>query len=256
VVELISSTPGLYHSLDDLRDALRFTVPDAVVSGTSDEGDLRDALFEMPGLRASAASAEPARAPDPHDAELAELNSRLDPLLKAAERARDNGNFEQLAHTLLAILALEESNRDDRRAIVARERRRVVAVDVMEAMARSVAKPRAPAVVARILGMLGHDGAMALITALSGATTLNERRAFMDALAGCRDCDEVLVDALNHSRPEVARDVAEVVGRRQVEGAVPFLRHLLRHPQTDVRTAAWHALESIGTRDAVQALRT
>jgi hypothetical protein len=259
VVELFASAGGLYHSIDDLRDALRYSVPSAVVSdtiGSETEGDLREALFELPGLQATARRSEPAVMIDPHDAELRDLASRLDPLLQAAERSRDNGNFEQLAHTLLAMLSLEESNRDDRRAIVARERRRVVPTDVLEAMARQVGKPRTPAVIARVLGLLGHDGATALMEALSGATNPLERRILIDALAGCRDCDEAIVDALNSPRPEIARDAAEVAGRRQLDGAVPFLTHLLRHPQADVRTASWHALENIGTRDAVKALHT
>jgi HEAT repeats len=259
VVELFASAGGLYHSIDDLRDALRFSVPDAVVSDVSTEeaeGDLRNSLFELPGLRASGSGMAPTVVPDPREAELTELGTRLDPLLRAAERARDSENYEQLAHTLLAILALEDSNRDERRAIVARERRRVISTDVVEGMARQVMKPRAPAVIARVLGLLGHDGAMALMLALGAAANPHERRAVMDALTACRDCDDTIVDALNSPRPEIARDAAEVAGRRQLDTAVPFLTHLLRHAQADVRTASWHALEMIGTREAVKALRS
>ena len=258
VVELYASPPGLYASVDDLRDALRFTVPDAVVSRTSGgaaEGDLRQSLFELPGLRGASPRHDPARATDPHDAALVELTAQLDQLLQAAADARDRSDYHELAQALLQIHDLGHDKDSDLRAVVLRERRRVVPSDVLAAMARTIPRPASPAIIARVLGLLGHDGATALLAALNGATGPHERRAYIDALVACRDCDETIVEAMGNERAELVRDAAEVVGRKRLVQAVPLLAHLLRHAKVDVRTTAWHALEMIGTPEAMRVLR-
>lgn len=258
VVELYASAPGLYGSVDDLRDALRFTLPDAIVSASSGraaEGDLRQSLFELPGLRGSASSLDPTRATDPHDAVVAEFTAQLDPLLHAAERARDRADYHGLAETLLQIHDLAQPKDSELRAIVVRERRRVVPADVLDTMARLIPKPASRTLISRVLSVLGHDGAAALLGALNGASGLQERRAYIDALVACRDCDETVVEALGNERAELVRDAAEVVGRKRLVQAVPLLAHLLRHAKVDVRTTAWHALEMIGTPEAMRALR-
>lgn len=258
VVELFASAPGLYPTVDDLRDALRCTVPEAVVSGTSGdaaEADLRQSMFELPGLRGAASAFDVVRTVDAHDAALAELSANLDPLLRVAERARATADYDALAQTMLQIHDLAAGKDAEQRAIVARERRRVVPSDVLEAMARRVPRTGAAGVIARVLGLLGNDGAAALLDALAGAHGPHERRAYIDALVACRESDTTIVEALGNERAELVRDAAEVVGRKRMEKAVPLLAHLLKHSKVDVRTTAWHALELIGTRDAVRALR-
>lgn len=259
VVELYASAPGLYPTVDDLRDALRSTVPSAVVSGTSGaaaEGDLRQSLFELPGLRGTAGVLDRNRSAEAHDSAIAELSAQLDPLLPLAARARANRDYPALAQVLLQIHELAADKDSEQRAIVVRERRRVVPSEVLEVMAREIPKPGTPGIIARVLGNLGHDGAAALLDALSGAHGPHERRAYIDALVACRESDSTIVEALGNERAELVRDAAEVVGRKRLEQAVPQLAHLLRHSKVDVRTTAWHALELIGTRDAVKALRT
>ena len=258
VVELYSSAPGLYASVDDLRDAIRFSIPDAVVSGSSGaaaEADLRQSLFELPGLRATSISHDPTRAADPHDAALVELAAQLDPLLHAAARARACSNYEDLAQALSDIHDLARNKDSDLRAIVFRERRRVVPPEVLDVMARLIPKPATPAIISRVFGILGHDGAEALLGALNGAPGPHERHAYIDALVACRDCEETIIEALGNERAELVRDAAEVVGRKRMVQAVPLLAHLLRHAKVDVRTTAWHALEMIGTPEAMRALR-
>lgn len=259
VVELYASMPGLFTSLDEVRDALRSTVPEAIVSGASDDSteiDLREALFELPGLRATSGGTGPVRPPDSRDAEFADLTSRLDPLLQAAARARDARDYAQLAQTLLQMRELEERSNDDLRAVVARERRRVVPTTVLDGMARTIPRPGVSPDVSRILGSLGREGTTALLDALSGAPGQHERRAYIDALVACREGDGAIIEALGSARAQLAQDAAEVVGRKRLEQAVPVLTHMLKHSQESVRTAAWHALDLIGTRDAMKALRT
>ena len=258
VVDLYASAPGLYGSVDDLRDALRYSVPEAIVSGTSGaaaEGDLRQSLFEIPGLRGASSGVDPARAADPRDEALAELTVHLDPLLQAAERARGRGDYPGLAEILLQINDLNQDKDSALRAIVLRERRRVAPPEALEAIARLIPKSASPTLLSRVLGTLGQDGAAALLVALKSAPGPHERRVYVDALVACRDCDETIVDALGNERAELVRDAAEVVGRKRLARAVPLLAHLLRHAKVDVRTTAWHALEMIGTPEAMRALR-
>jgi len=260
IVELYASASGLYASIDDLRDALRATVPDIVVSGSAGqaaEGDLRDALFEMPGLRAtSAVPGQAVRPPDPHPAGLAGLAARLDPMLQSAAEARDSHEYGQLAQILLQLHELEGGTNEELSTLVARERRRVVPPTVLESMARSIPKPGSSPMIARVLGSLGREGAAALFNALVGAPGPHERRAYIDALVDGRDCADAIVDVLGNPVSRVLRDAAEIAGRRHLEQAVPELTHLLRHTDFEVRTAAWHALELIGTPAAIRALRS
>ncbi len=258
VVELFASAPGLYPTVDDLRDALRFTVADAVVSGTSGaaaEGDLRQSLFELPGLRAAAPLRDATHLGETSDAGHADLVGRLDPLLRAAAQAKTKQDYYALAQALWRIHELASERDGEYRAIVERERRRVVSADVLESMARMIPKRDTLAIVGQVLSVLGHDGAAALLNALNGASTPQERRAYIDALVACRDCDQTILGALGSARSELVRDAAEVVGRKRMDIAVPILARLLRHSKVDVRTTAWHALELIGTRDAQKALQ-
>lgn len=259
VVELFASAPGLYPTVDELRDALRFTVPDSTVSsssGAAAEGDLRQSLFELPGLRATGSPNDHSRSVDSRDAVLAKLATALDPLLGAAARDRDNRDYNALAEVLLQIQELAADKDAEQKAIISRERRRVVPSHILEAMARQIPKSGTSSPVARVLGMLGQDGAAAILDALSGAPGPHERRAYIDTLVASRDCDVTIVEALGSTRTEIVRDAAEVVGRKRMEHAVPLLAHLLKHTKVDVRTTAWHALELIGTRDALNALRS
>ncbi|HEY4100588.1 MAG TPA: HEAT repeat domain-containing protein [Gemmatimonadales bacterium] len=257
IAELYASPRGLYGSIDEVRDALRFSVPDAMVSsssGATGEADLREALFELPGLRSATDASGVDRPGAAAAAEVADLTGRLDPLLQAAAAARDKRDYPRLAQLLIQIHELEDGGNDTHRAMVGRERRRVIPTEALLAMARLVPKPETPAVVSRALALLGSEGAGALIVMLSGAPPAHERRAYIEALVDCRDCDDAVISALGSTRSELVRDAAEVVGRKRLERAVPTLIHLLKRPQVEIRTAAWHALENIGTRDALKAL--
>ena len=259
VVEVYSSAPGCYQSADDVRDALRIAIPEAIVSSSgadATEADLRDALFELPGLKATSAATDPARLIDAKTSELAAFEAALDALLAKATDAAGRRSYEDLAQAIVSMIELGEERGDEEYvAIVARERRRVVSSEMLDELARSVARPETPLVVARALHALGRDGAAALITVLTGARGF-ERRAYIEALVGCRDADPLLIEALSSARRELACDAAQILGRRRAERAVTHLGKMLKQPQTEVRTAAWHALELIGTREAMKLLQS
>src|SRR3990172_8948351 len=57
IAEVLASLPALYPAIDDLGDALRASVPAAVVVSSEHEPgitDLREELFEIPGLMTDA----------------------------------------------------------------------------------------------------------------------------------------------------------------------------------------------------------
>ncbi|HEX3926544.1 MAG TPA: HEAT repeat domain-containing protein [Gemmatimonadales bacterium] len=260
VAELYASAPDLYASADQLRDALRASVPDAVVTAalpTTDTVDLRDAMFEIPGLTtAGATPSDPVLGPDPAAAERAEHSTRLDPLVVAAEAARARGDQAALAHALLGMHQLEVHADNGRRALIGRERRRVAPPEVLDTMVRALANPAAPVVIARAAATIGRDGAEALLRALDATTVPHERRTYADALTRARDGDEVVLQALQSPRSHLVSAAAEIIGRRQMTYAIPALGQLLRHREAEVRTAAWRALEQIGTREALEAMQS
>lgn len=260
VVGTYASPAGRFASIDALRDALRVDVVDVMVSstrGTTADTEIRAALFELPGLRATAVPSSSATRPaDARTAELAGMIGRLDPLLAEAASAADASDFRGLAAIVLQIHDLETAIPEDLRAIVVRERRRVVPSSVLDQLARAMPGAGHASRIEQALVVLGNDGVVALIGALAGAEGPADRRVYREALAARGDSDDAIVAALNGSRWQLARDAADLSGRKRLTAAVPMLTQLLKHQHPEVRTASWHALELIGTREAVRALRT
>jgi hypothetical protein len=260
LIELYASAAGLYASLDDVRDVLRATVPDVIVAGASAPSgsvDLREALFELPGLRAASNAMTPTVPPrDPRAIEHTALRAQYDGVLAQIRIVRRREDHAGFARALLELAEIEHQSDEDIRDTLVRERRRVVTSDALEDAAHNMARSSDGPLLARALAATGRDGAEALITALQGAATPAQRRLYVDALTDCRDCDEAVLGALNSPLAQVNRDAAEIAGRKRIPAAVPLLAQLLKHREVAVRTAAWHALELIGTREAVRALRS
>jgi HEAT repeats len=258
IAELYASAPGLYQSIDELRDAIRASVPEAVVAGPMSAGaiDLREAVFELPGLSTSRPSGErPAVTVDEAAAAHAAVMVQLDPVLARAQRARGEENYPEFAGTLLEIRELEGRSGPEHRALISHERRRLTPPEVLDQLARLMTAPNAPPVIEEAVFAMGRDGTEALLRALSGTSRTQERRIYMDALVRVRDGSDAILKALTGARISLVRDATEVAGRRRMVEAVPALTQLMRHREQEVRTAVWYALEQIGTPEAVEALR-
>lgn len=259
VADVFASVPSLYPTLDDLRDALRVSVPAAVVLSRQPESgitDLREEMFEIPGLLtdAGAISTAPTEGLTSRNTERSELSARLDPILRDVSAAVDARDFERLAGLLLDLAALGEHANEATRTILARERRRVVPQSTVEAMVRLLPRPDRLPVISKAVMALGRDGVDALIDGMSGTLNSFERQTYIDALTASGDADEAILASLGSAHAELVRDVAEVAGRRRMELAVQPLGHLLKHNDEQVRTAAWQALERIGTNEALGTL--
>ena len=259
IADVLASVPALYPTTDDLRDALRASVPAAVVLSSNRESgitDLREELFEIPGLitDAGAFSSAPAEGLTTRSTDRSELSARLDPILRDAGEAVVAQDLERLATLLLELAGMAEHSNEATRTILARERRRVVPQSIVEAMVRLLPHPDISPMIPKVVMTLGRDGVDALIDALSGALNVIERRAYIEALSASPDADEAVLASLGSAQAELVRDAAEVAGRRRMESAIQPLGHLLKHNDERVRTAAWQALEQIGTNEALAAL--
>ncbi len=259
VAEVFAAVPSLYPTIDDLRDALRVSVPAAAVLSRQQESgitDLREEMFEIPGLLtdAGAISHAPTDGLTNRNTDRAELSARLDPILRDATAAVDARDFERLAELLLELAALGEHANEATRTILARERRRVVPQSIVEAMVRLLPRPDQLPVISKVIMALGRDGVGALIDAMSGTVNTFERQIYIDALTVSADADEAILAALGSAQADLVRDTADVAGRRRMESAIPSLSHLLKHNDERVRTAAWQALERIGSSEALRAL--
>ncbi len=259
VAEVFAAVPSLYPTIDDLRDALRVSVPSAMVLSRQQETgitDLREELFDIPGLLtdAGAISTAPTDGLTNRNTDRAELSALLDPILRDASAAVDARDFERLAELLLELAALGEHANEATRTILARERRRVVPQSIVEAMVRLLPRPDQLPMISKVILALGHDGVDALIDAMSGTTSSFERQTYIDALTASSDADEAILASFGSAHAELVRDAAEVAGRRRMELAVQPLGHLLKHNDERVRTAAWQALERIGTNEALSTL--
>jgi hypothetical protein len=198
----------------------------------------------------------PAPAPDltTSAADRGTLSRDLDPLLTACRDAVDRKDWHELATALLGLNRLEQALGEGGKATVAHARRRVTSTAALANLVRLVAQEGRHSVAAQALILLRRDGADAIIDALAEPLSRSDRRVLLDLLARLDDVDEVVIGQLQSHLPDLARDMAEVAGRRRIEAAVAPLAVLLRHREEAVRTASWRALEEIGTPAALAVL--
>ena len=258
VVQVLASPVGLYTSPREVELALAAVVPGleftpADAMPLADE--IRIALADVPGA--------PGRTPQHREvdpslasatAERAPLSAVLDPLVSAATSAVERKDYEALAEVLLRLEQLEAESDEGTRIIVQGERRRAVPLPTLERLVHELPQLGVSSAASRAIDHLGRDGVTALLDVLEETTDRAARRIYMDLLVRSRGGDDLILRGLEAASPKAARDAAELVGRRGTAAAVPALARLLKHAEEEVRTAAWHALEQIGTAEARQAL--
>lgn len=255
LAELYASAPGLYPTPEHMRAAVLGLVPGAAF-GAGTGGDLGEPEpaheRAIPGL-SSVGDAAPRTAPDltTETNERASLSAALDPLLDRGSQAAERRDWDELADVLQGLHSLERIAEPSVRSIIVRERRRVVPSAVLEQLVRQLPAAGAGSRIGQALSNLGRESAEAIFEVLAEGPTRPERRTYLEVLTVLEGAEMVLVEQLDSRDVEILRDAADVVGRRRVVTAVPPLAHLLRHSNEEVRTAAWHALEAIGTPEAM-----
>ena len=259
LAELYASAPGLYPTPEHMRAAVLGLVPGAAfgagpsTSDGADEDSGRDRV--IPGLSV-VGDAPPRTSPDltSQSNDRASLSAALDPLLDRGTLAAERGDWNELADVLQGLHSLERIAEDSVRAIIVRERRRVVPSAVLEELVRQLPSVGPGSRIGQALANLGAESARAIFEVLADGPTRPERRTYLEVLTLLDGAEPVLIENLGARDSELLRDAADVVGRRRIGRAVLPLASLLRHANEEVRTAAWHALEAIGTPEAMEEL--
>jgi hypothetical protein len=257
LAELYASAPGLYPTPEHMQAAVLGLVPGAAFGAAPMPGE--DALPServIPGLSA-VGDVAPRTSPDltAQDNDRASLSTALDPLLDRGTAAAARKDWSELADVLQGLHSLERIAEDAVRTIIVRERRRVVPSAVLEELVRQLPVVGAGSRIGQALSNLGTESAEAIFEVLAEGPARADRRAYLEVLTELDGAEAVLVANLASTDPEILRDAADVVGRRRITRAVPALAALLRHHNEEARAAAWHALEAIGTPDAMAALQ-
>ena len=116
-------------------------------------------------------------------------------------------------------------------------------------------RPELRDVLHEILLRLGPDGAEALIDLLTTADSLTDRRAYLAALAKCRDAVPTLIHLLGDKRWYVARNATDLLGEMRALEAENALLEVVNHREERVRRSVATALARIGTPRAIQAVQ-
>lgn len=255
LAELYASAPGLYPTPEHMRAAVVGLVPGAAF-GPGQLGDMGEPDHPhdrvIPGL-SSVGDAPPRTSPDltAQNTDRASLSAALDPLLDRGTHAAERRDWDELADVLQGLHSLERIAEDAVRSIIVRERRRVVPSAVLEDLVRQLPGAGAGSRIGQALSNLGVESAVAIFEVLADGPGPRDRRAYLEVLTVLDGAESVLVENLGSRDVEILRDAADVAGRRRLAVAVRPLASLLRHANEEVRTAAWHALEAIGTPEAM-----
>lgn len=250
---LYASSPSGYQTAEHFRAALEASAPGVVLR---EETRFDIVMDDRPDRKEDPATAgeQPVSDLTSSIGERADLSTRLDPLIGEGNAAVSRRDWDGLADVVIRMHGLELSDQDGARAILIRECRRVVPEMARAGMARRIAAGSAPAKIMQGMQLLGQDGANALIDAIAADPSRTERRALLDALARFEGIDTLIIESILSPSAALARDMADMAGRRRIEKAVDNLARQLRHAEESVRTAAWHALEEIGTAAAIAAI--
>ena len=133
--------------------------------------------------------------------------------------------------------------------------KRIMPRRTLEETARQLGNKAAKADALAVLGRMGENATDVLLDLLVLAPTVDERRAYFDALVHSRRGSEQVVRMLDHHEWFVVRNIAELCGELKLESAIPELAKLLSHTEERVRKAAVVALAKIGTSATVEPLR-
>jgi hypothetical protein len=183
----------------------------------------------------------------------------LDEVAMLAERRAEENKWEVVTRVLHAFVrgeAAADTNPDLRRAYTL-SIRRVGKPTLIRGIAGLL--PRRPELrddLQEVLLRLGLDGAEALIDLLTTADVLTDRRAYLAALAKCRDAVPTLIHLLGDNRWYVVRNAADLLGEMRAPEAENALVEVATHREERVRRSVATALARLATPRSIQAAQT
>lgn len=179
----------------------------------------------------------------------------LDELVSVAEARAREQQWDMVARVFIAMAngeAASAHNAELRRAHTL-ALRRLTKPTLLRGMAGLL--PRRPDLrdgLQEVLLRLGADGAEALIDLLTTADVLTDRRAYLAALAKCRDAVPTLVHLLGDARWFVVRNASDLLGEMRAPEAETALIDVANHREERVRRSVATALARLGTPRAIQ----
>lgn len=180
----------------------------------------------------------------------------LDELIVVAEARAEEQRWEVVSRIFLTIAHGEAETDSDP------ELRRAYTIGLRQlakpTLVRGIAGllPRRPDLrddLQEVLLRLGADGAEALIDLLTTADVLTDRRAYLAALAKCRDAVPTLIHLLGDTRWYVVRNAADLLGEMRAPEAETALIEVVTHREERVRRSVATALARLGTTRSIQA---
>jgi len=195
--------------------------------------------------------AEIARLPQSVDA-----GDALAVLGRQVEAAAKAGKIEQVLKIISGIARVEQTIPEgSARRHYGIALKRMFTKSTLEALAQLAAMPVHQADAILALQRSGADGAEVLLDLLVAATTIDDRRHAFNVLTQMKHGGDQMVHMLGHHQWFVVRNIAELVGDKGLEEAVPALAKQLDHADERVRKAVALALAKIGSRAAAEPLR-
>lgn len=188
------------------------------------------------------------------------ISSATGEIVTAAESAANEGDAATVRGIVLAVAEGEQVVASAPNAIEAREAwdavlERLITPAIIQHLVQALPGESDPTLALSVLARSREIGAKALINHLMAAPTIEERRAFCDAIVSIRAGIPLLIDALHHPQWYVVRNAALLLGQMRATEADQALIGLLEHPDDRVRKAAADALASLATPDALSALQ-
>lgn len=267
-----------FATAHDLLSFCQLLAADAPAAGAEREDETFEARFRSLNLwnvqilmalpeeagAPSAARAHPALRLAAHHlarfkAGIDEMQARaaLDQLAAIVSETAADGDAETVAEIVHGIVLLEDEAEDPAvQGAFTATLARLFTPLVTRLVAQQLPMGRKRDAVMRVVSRAGDAGAHALIAHLMAAPTIDERRAYFDALVAIRGGIPTLIDALGHPQWFVVRNAASLLGAMHAVEADEALARLLEHRDERVRKAAAQALSLLDTPAALSALQT
>ncbi len=220
------------------------------------------------GARGSgAATGEPDQLPRTRATELLELLDRaggspevtrtIDDLVIATEQAARDDDLELLAEAMIGLVTRQGDPRGGAlTSQCAAALQRLITPASLRLLAQAGARTRARTEgIQGVLVHAGEAGAAALITQLTLARSLADRRRFFEMLLKLPLAVPVLMKMLASPRWHVARNAADLLGQLHATESEAALGNALLHADERVRRVAALALSRLGTPVAIDSLR-
>ncbi len=179
----------------------------------------------------------------------------LDHVIAAADAAMQARDYDTVLDVAAAIARIEsglpegETRRAHQLAL-----RRLLSYGFLEQVARRTAGARKQDAI-EVLRRSGTEASDMLLQQLVESDSMEQRRAYYNALRQLATASPLLGRLLTHDEWFVVRNVAELCGELRADDTVPQLSRHVNHSDERVRRAVAGALGKIGTPATIEPLR-